>query len=60
MEREGQEPETLLTVDDLGRRLQKPNSWIYNNIGVLPSIRVGRQLRFRAQAVEAWLDGLPK
>lgn len=47
----------LLTVTDVARLLRKPASWVYNNVTLLPVIRVGRSLRFRRGDMDAWLDG---
>jgi excisionase family DNA binding protein len=39
------------------RRLGVPVSWVYAKAagGVLPSVKVGKYLRFRPEAIEAWL-----
>ncbi|NHC12575.1 helix-turn-helix domain-containing protein [Motilibacter sp. E257] len=48
--------ERLLTVEDLASYIAKPKSWVYNNVGDLPALRLGKQLRFRHQDVEEWLN----
>lgn len=51
--------DALMTVDDLAKYLSKPKSWVYDNhkpLGI-PSCRIGQAIRFRREAVEAWLDG---
>lgn len=48
----------LMTVQELAAYLHVPPSWIYDNharLGI-PSVRVGRMLRFRLTAVDRWLD----
>ena len=50
-------PEPLLTVQDVARRFNVPTSWAYAKAeaGELPSIKLGRYLRFRAADIEAYL-----
>ena len=45
-----------LTVEQLAVRWQKSDQWIYSNyrrIG-LRALKIGQQLRFPAEEVEAW------
>lgn len=52
-------PVRLLTVNDLAGILAKPKSFIYDHLDSLPPhVRIGRQLRWRPEAVDAWLDAL--
>jgi excisionase family DNA binding protein len=48
----------LLTVDQLCALLQVKPSWVYDSVaaGHLPTVRVGRHLRFRAIEIDAWLS----
>jgi excisionase family DNA binding protein len=54
----------LLTVDELASIFKLTRWTIYNltrqrnrRAGALPYIKIGRELRFRRSAVEAWLLG---
>lgn len=49
--------DTLLTVEDVAARLQVPKSWVYlrSEAGDLPSLKVGRYLRFAPADVERWI-----
>jgi len=46
----------FLTVDDLADRWQAKKQWIYNNHARLeiPSMSLGRGLRFRRKCIEEW------
>jgi len=48
----------LLTPDQLCALLQVRKSWLYDQIesGKFPCVRLGRQLRFRREDVNAYLD----
>ncbi len=49
----------LLTVKQLARRWNKSVWWIYENrvpLGI-PCIRLGKQLRFKLNAIEEWECG---
>ena len=53
--------ESLLTVQELANRLNVPNSWVYQRARArgcrrLPSIKMGKYVRFEWTAVQAWLD----
>jgi excisionase family DNA binding protein len=47
----------LWTVDDVAKRLAVPRTWIYKAAarGELPSIKLGKYLRFEPEQIEAWL-----
>jgi excisionase family DNA binding protein len=52
--------EDLLTVQELAHRLKVPASWVYQHTRArgrqrLPSIKMGKYLRFEWSAVQAWL-----
>jgi excisionase family DNA binding protein len=49
--------EPLLTVQDVARHFNVPVSWVYAKAegGDLPSLKLGRYLRFRFLDVEAYL-----
>jgi excisionase family DNA binding protein len=50
--------ESLLTVQDVAARLKVKASWVYvaAETGTLPSLKVGRYLRFEAEELEAYLE----
>ena len=52
------EPERLLTAGEMAERLSVPESWIRTEerASRVPSIRLGRYVRFRASEVEAALQ----
>jgi excisionase family DNA binding protein len=57
------ELETLLTPDQLAERLGVPISWVYRHSAPscdpeqrLPSLKVGRHIRFGPAAIAEWLD----
>jgi excisionase family DNA binding protein len=57
------ELETLLTPEQLAERLGVPISWVYRHSAPgccpdqrLPSVKVGRHLRFRREEIQIWLD----
>jgi excisionase family DNA binding protein len=45
----------LLTVDEVALILRVPKSWVYAHLGDLPTIRLGRYVRFRASDIEEFL-----
>jgi predicted DNA-binding transcriptional regulator AlpA len=46
---------SLLTADDLSLILRVPRSWIYSHLDLLPTIRLGRYVRFRGSEVDRFL-----
>jgi excisionase family DNA binding protein len=57
------ELETLLTPEQLAERLGVPISWVYRHSAPscdpeqrLPSLKVGRHIRFGPAAIAEWLD----
>ena len=46
----------LLTVDEVAEILRVPRSWIYSHQDQLPTVRLGRYLRFRRSEIELFLD----
>lgn len=50
-------PEPLMSVQDLAHWLNVKPSWVQHNYRTagLPTLSIGRQLRFRRQDVERWL-----
>lgn len=48
----------LVTVDQVCELLRVTRSWVYDEVeaGRMPCVRLGRQLRFRASAIEGWLE----
>ena len=50
--------EALLTVDDVAAQLQIKKKTLYqwSYKGLIPFVKVGRLLRFRASEIERWLQ----
>jgi excisionase family DNA binding protein len=50
--------DSLLTVADVAKRLSVPVSWVYAKVesGALAHLKIGRYVRFEAQAIEAYLE----
>ncbi|PWJ47609.1 DNA binding domain-containing protein, excisionase family [Quadrisphaera granulorum] len=48
--------EPLLTAREVAHLLGVPLSWVYDNVGQLPTFRIGRSLRFRAVEIEDWVE----
>jgi excisionase family DNA binding protein len=52
----GRDPDELLTVDVAARRLGLSEDWLYRHAAKLPfTVRVGRQVRFSARRLEAYI-----
>jgi predicted DNA-binding transcriptional regulator AlpA len=49
-------PDPLLTVDELSTILRVPRSWICGHLDLLPTVRLGRYVRFRRSEVELFLQ----
>lgn len=51
--------ERLMTVRELADVLAVPESWIYGHTAArdIPTVRVGRYVRFRLSEVLTWLRG---
>jgi excisionase family DNA binding protein len=47
----------LLTADDVAAMLGVPRSWVYaqTRAGLIPTVKLGRYYRYRAEALEAWI-----
>lgn len=54
-EPEQPEDETLLTIQDVMRKLQVSKTWCYNN-KALPWLRIGGHKRLRPEDLNAYLD----
>ncbi len=50
----------IFLADEIAQILRIPKGRVYElaRQGKLPAVRIGRQVRFREDAVEAWLSGL--
>ncbi len=50
----------IFLANEIAQILRVPKGRVYElaRQGRLPAIRIGRQVRFREDAVEAWLSGL--
>jgi excisionase family DNA binding protein len=46
----------LLTADEVAEILRVPRSWIYSHLNQLPTVRLGRYVRFKRSEIELFLD----
>jgi excisionase family DNA binding protein len=46
----------LLTPDEVARILRVPKSWVYSHLSQLPTIRLGRYVRFKRSDVNRFLE----
>ena len=48
----------LLTAKETAQRLQMSEEWVYRAaaLGILPSLKIGRSLRFVPEKIAEWLD----
>jgi len=46
----------LLTADEVAGILRVPRSWVYSHLTELPTIRLGRYVRFKRSDVERFLE----
>jgi len=53
---------TLLTAEQVGKLLGVPTSWVYEQSrrGRIPTVTLGRYRRYRAEAIEEWLEELER
>jgi excisionase family DNA binding protein len=52
----------LLTADELAERLRVTKCWVYAEVraGRLPHVRLGRYIRFRADAIDSWIEEIER
>ncbi|MGA9667759.1 MAG: helix-turn-helix domain-containing protein [Terracidiphilus sp.] len=43
---------SLLTADEVAVILRVPRSWIYSHLDLLPTVRLGRYVRFRRREID--------
>jgi excisionase family DNA binding protein len=50
----------LLTADQVAAQLGVPKSWVYEQSrrGRIPTVTLGRYKRYRAEAIEEWIERL--
>ena len=46
----------LLTAEEVAGILRVPRSWIYGHLDQLPTVRLGRYVRFKRAEIELFLD----
>ena len=53
----GSDRDELLTADDVASRLRMTRAWVYAETRAdnIPHIRLGRYIRYRRAAIEAWI-----
>ncbi|HVC08233.1 MAG TPA: helix-turn-helix domain-containing protein [Solirubrobacterales bacterium] len=51
---------SLLTASQVAQLLGVPKTWVYKQSrkGGIPTVTLGRYRRYRAEAIEAWLEQL--
>lgn len=57
----GRDPgDALLTADEVANLLRVTRGWVYAETRArrIPHVRLGRYVRYRRSAVEAWVDDL--
>lgn len=42
----------LLNVEEVAQILRVPKSWVYSHLDLLPTVRLGRYIRFRRTDIE--------
>lgn len=49
---------SLLTAEQVGKRLGVPTSWVYeqSRMGRIPTVTLGRYRRYRPEAIDAWIE----
>jgi len=48
---------SLLTADEVAAILRVPRSWVYSHANLLPSVRLGRYIRFRRRGIDCMTSG---
>jgi excisionase family DNA binding protein len=48
----------LLTAQEVAEMLGVPATWVYARTreGMIPTVRLGRYYRYRAEAIRAWVE----
>jgi excisionase family DNA binding protein len=56
------DPRALLTGDEVAARLRVTKCWVYAEVraGRLPHVRLGRYIRFRAGAIDSWIEQIER
>lgn len=47
---------SLLTAEEVAIVLRVPRSWVYSHLDLLPTVRLGRYVRFRRRGIERMAD----
>ena len=57
-----EDPRALLTADEVAARLRVTKCWIYTEVraGRMPHVRLGRYIRFRAAALDSWIEQIER
>jgi excisionase family DNA binding protein len=51
-----QQDSILLDASEVAQILRVPRSWVYSHLNELPTIRLGRYVRFRRAEIERFLE----
>lgn len=56
------DPRALLTAVEVAERLRVTKFWVYAEVraGRLPHVRLGRYVRFRAGAIDSWIEEIER
>jgi excisionase family DNA binding protein len=46
----------LLTADEVAQMLRVPRSWVYSHLDQLPTIRLGRYVRFKRSEIDRFIE----
>lgn len=57
-----EDPRTLLTADEVADRLRVTKCWVYAEVraGRMPHVTLGRYVRFRAAAIDSWIEQIER
>jgi hypothetical protein len=47
---------SLLTAEEAAAILRVPRSWVYSHLDLLPTVRLGRYVRFRRRGIDRMAD----
>jgi excisionase family DNA binding protein len=52
----------LLTASEVASMLGVPKTWVYeqSRAGLIPTVPLGRYRRFRAEAIQQWIEELER
>jgi len=48
--------QALLDVEAAAAHINMSAKWIYKNLAILPTVRIGNRIKFRRRDLDAWLE----